>query len=160
MIKGFVKGQSELIIRKKFTDVGPDPFYLIGYRDPCIFLKRDFAIHTEPAGGIALKGHDKEPWYDYMFYSMDVLYSGPDFAEEAAFSTIKVLKPEYQTGDLYITFRWIADYVSQEMMNRFDQSINQMTDSILTTMDGNVVVDESGNLVVQGEVYPGYRQEL
>jgi hypothetical protein len=155
MIRGFVKGQNELITRQKYTSVGPDSFSLIAYRDPSMFLARDFEIHTQPTGGVKLKNG-----YDYIFASNDVIYSEKDFVGEKVISKLRVINETYQDTDLYITYRWVADYASDEMMNRFDRALDQMINSIVTAEDSSVVVSNAGNVVAQGEEYPGYREEL
>lgn len=156
MIKGFIKGQKELIIKQKYSSVGSNPFNLIAYRDPCLFLAKDFKIFTDP------NDEDSQIFVnkDFKFSSIDVLYTSEDFANETVGSSIQIIKEQYKNIDLYITYYWIGDYLSSEMMNRFDRGLDQMINSIVTDNDGNVVVDSSGNVVARGENYPGYREEL
>lgn len=156
MIKGFIKGQTELITKQKYSSVGSSPFNLIAYRDPALFLARDFKIYTDPTNESSQIFVNK----DFKFSSIDVLYTSEDFAGETVGSTIQITKESYQNIDLYITYYWIGDYLSSEMMNRFDRGLDQMINSIVVNNLGQVVVSEAGNVVAQGEQYPGYRQEL
>lgn len=152
-IKGYERRVTVPVLNQKYTDVGNNDFYLIAYRDPCAFLRRDFFIETE-------EGYILEEDVDFEFTSLDHFYSGGLYEDEEVASTIRVKNPEYQTGSLYISYRWVADYASAEMLNRFDRGLDQMINSIVTDNSSSVVVDNSGNVVVQGENYPGYREEL
>lgn len=156
MIKGFVKGQTELISKQKYPPPGSDePFSLIAYRDPALFLVRDFKIQTDPNDDSTklLEG-------THYHFEIDILYSTSDFMGEQVASKVAIHNPNYQNLDLYITYRWVADYASDEMMNRFDRGLDQMINSIVTTVDSNVVVSNNGNVIAQGEKYPGYRETL
>jgi hypothetical protein len=156
-IKGYEKGNYDLIEMQHYSNVGPNPFPLIAYKDPCIFLEHELHVYTNSEGTEELEiGNDE----DFTYGTIDVLYSSKDFENKNVFGSLKILNPDYQYTDLWITYYRVADYVSSEMMNRFDRGIDQMTDSILTTLAATVVVDNNGNLVVQGEEYPGYREEL
>lgn len=157
MIRGYVKGQYKLIEKQHYYNVGSQPFYLISYRDPAMFLQEGLKIYTNPEGTEALKFGEK---FDYIAGSRDLLYSSDDFTSKQIWSSIQILNPAYQNTDLWITWYWVADYVSDEMMNRFDRGLDQMLNSILTAEDSSIVVDNSGNVVAQGESYPGYREEL
>lgn len=156
-IRGYTKGQYRFIEKQHYYNVGTQPFQLISYRDPAMFLQRGLIIYTNEAGTQALKYGDK---FDYIAGSIDLLYSTDDFVGEQVWSSIQIINPLYQNTDLWISWYWVADYVSDEMLNRFDRGLDQMINSILTTIDGNVVINNSGNVVAQGEEYPGFRQEL
>lgn len=156
-IKGFVKGEYQLIEMQKYENVGSEPFYLIGYRDPALFLENGLHVYADAGGTTELTyGHNE----DYDYGTLDVLYRTDDFAGKTVLGSLQILNPFYHGKDLWITWNWVADYTSGELFNRLDRAINQMTNSILTTQDANVVVDNNGNLVVQGEKYPGYRGSL
>jgi len=152
-IKGYEKRTTVAIIEQEYTDVGNDDFYLVAYRDPLAFLTRDFYIETTD-------GHMLERDVDYEFTSLDFFYTGGLYEDEEVASTIRVKNPVYQTGTLLISYRWVADYASAEMFNRFDRGLDQMINSIVVDNSGLVVVSEEGNVVAQGERYPGYREVL
>lgn len=156
-IRGYVKGQYKLIEKQYYYNVGAEPFYLIAYRDPAMFLQEGLKIYTNEAGTQSLKFGEK---FDYVAGSRDLLYTQDDFVGQQVWSSIKILNPVYQHTDLWITWYWVADYVSDEMMNRFDRGLDQMINSIVTAEDSSIVVNNSGNVVVQGEQYPGYRESL
>lgn len=152
-IRGYNKGITQEVLEQEYTNVGNDSFYLIAYRDPVAFLTRDFFIET--TDGVML-----EKDTDYEFTSLDHFYSAGLYENEEVASTVRVKNPAYQTGTLLISYRWVADYASAEMFNRFDRGLDQMIDSIIVDNSGAVVVSEAGNVVVRGEKYPGYREEL
>lgn len=155
MIKGYIQHANQLIERQLYSNVGSEPFYLIAYRDPCLFLERDFAIYT------SLEGDEKLIYGNhYKWSSLDRVYSEDIYEGERVRSTLYIVAPQFQNVDLYITYRWVADYLSADMMNRFDRALDQMLLSVLTTIDGNIVIDNSGNIVAKGGVYPGYFEEI
>lgn len=152
-IRGYKKNTNLPVVEQEYVDVGSDAFYIIAYRDPSAFLKRDFII--EAAGGVVL-----QEGTDYEFDSIDEFYSDSAYENEDVASAIRIINPVYQSGSLFISYRWVADYASAEMFNRFDRGLDQMIDSIVTDENGAVVVDNAGNVVSSGENYPGYRKEL
>lgn len=152
-IKGYIKNNTTYITDQLYTDVGEEEFKIIAYRDPCAFLTRNFVIKTED-------GYKLDQGRDFGFTSKDYFYSTNLYENEQVASRIKVINPEYQTGNLYISYHWVADYASAEMFNRFDRGLDQMINSIITGENGNVVVNNDGNVIARGEEYPGYRQEL
>jgi len=154
-IKGYIQHDNILIERQKYSNVGSEPFFLIPYREPCLFLEKDFAIYTSATGNEQLYHVTHYKWS-----SLDNLYSKDSFEGEEVRSSLYIVAPQFQNCDLYITYRWVADYLSAEMMNRFDRALDQMTDSVLTTVEGNIVVDNNGNLVTQGSFWPGFRNNL
>lgn len=155
MIRGFVRGTYPLVEKQKYSNVGSQPFRIIAYRDPALFLARDLRLYTDEAGTTTLKYQ-----VDYEYGAVDQLYSRGDFAKETVLSSLRIINPIYQNTSIWITYRWVADYVSDEMMNRFDRGLDQMINSIVTEVDTSIVVDNSGNVVAAGERYPGYREEL
>lgn len=153
MIRGYVKGQSQLIEKQKYSSVGAEPFFLIAYRDPALFLRRGLTIYTSE--NYVLKFDT-----DWEYHTQDVLYSSDDFVNEPVASTLRIKNPAYQNTNLYITWIWVADYVSDEMLNRFDRGLDQMINSVITENNTQVVLDNDGNVIARGELYPGYRQQL
>ena len=155
MIRGFERGNYPLVEMQEYSNVGSNPFHIIAYRDPALFLQRDLRIYANESGTIALKYR-----IDYEYGAVDQLYSRDDFAKETVLASLRIINPAYQNTTLWITYRWVADYASDEMMNRFDRGLDQMIDSIIVDNEGLVVVSNDGNVIAQGERYPGYRQEL
>lgn len=155
MIKGFLRDDYAQIDRQKYSNKGDQDFYLIAYRDPCLFLDRGLVIYKEPTGNIQLI-KDK----DYFVSTRDTFYGAPGYVQEDVGSSLRILNPSYYNIDLYISYLWVADYASAEMFNRFDRGLDQMLNSIVTDLSSQVVVDNNGNVVSQGENYPGYREEL
>lgn len=156
-IKGYDKQVYELIEMQKYSNVGSVPFPLIAYRDPCLFLRRDLHVYEDENGEVELQfGADK----DWIYGAIDILYRDDDFTGETVYGSLKMLNPDYQNTDIWITYYRVGDYTSAEMFNRFDRALDQMLNSIVTTQDAQVVINNSGNVVAQGELYPGYREEL
>jgi len=118
MIKGFENRRYTYITRKKFTNVGSKEFYIIAYRDPALFTHRGFHIYLDEFSNVELILNK-----DYIFASTDSLYGGPTFTNETVHSTVKMINSNYWNVDLYISFYWVADYISAEMLNRFDRSL-------------------------------------
>ena len=152
-IRGYTRYSNSPITEQVYFDVGPDEFYLVAYRDPCAFLAMDFSMTSG-------SGYSLREGVDFEFSTIDNFYSDPLYENIRVASTIRIINETFQTGDLLISYRWVADYASADMFNRFNRAIDQMTESVLTTVDGGVVVNDDGNLVVQGTNYPGYKENL
>ena len=155
MIKGFIKNSYTQINRQKYSNKGVLEFYLYAYRDPSLFLLRDLVIYKTLLGSEQLIIGE-----DYIISSIDDMYSNPPFVGEPVGSALEILNPSYYNVDLYISYVWVADYASAEMFNRFDRGLDQMINSIVIDISSQVVIDNNGNVVAQGESYPGYREEL
>lgn len=152
MIKGFIRDDYVKITRQKYSSVGDGDFYLYAYRDPCLFLTRGVGVFLGPTGNPSLT-----PGVDYFISTRDKVYGGPTYCNEDVGSTLRILNSNYFDVDLYIDYFWVADYASAEMFNRFDRGLDQMINSIVTSIDGKVVVNNEGNVVSWGLEYPGDR---